>query len=334
MQKDFSLKHLNTFGIDVCAAQFAVFTNVQVLKDCLLRAEYTPWILGGGSNILLVDDVQLCVLKNEITGIDILAENENELVIHVGAGVVWHDLVTWCISRNFGGIENLSLIPGTVGAAPIQNIGAYGTELAETLISLRAMRLLDGELIEFTTGDCEFGYRDSVFKGRLKGQHCILDIDLRLTKPPHAIEISYGAINDLIEKKGIHSPGIRDVYDTVIEIRRSKLPDPLQIGNAGSFFKNPTIDEIKFKALHAVFTDMPVFVTEENQYKIPAGWLIEQCGWKGRRIGNVGCYEKQALVIVNYGGASGREIYDHAMRVQDSVKERFDIVLQTEVNVV
>jgi UDP-N-acetylmuramate dehydrogenase len=242
--------------------------------------------------------------------------------------------VTWSVSQNFGGLENLALIPGTVGAAPIQNIGAYGGELTKTFISLNAVRLRDGELQTFSADECEFGYRDSVFKGRLKEQQCIVGVDLRLTKLPHEIDMSYGVINDVIAKKGIEDPGIRDVYDAVIEIRRSKLPDPLEYGNAGSFFKNPTISIAKYEGLLAEYPNMPSFLTEENQYKIPAGWLIEQCGWKGKRIGNVGCFEKQALVIVNYGGASGREVYDLAMRVRDSVLERFDIALNPEVNVI
>ena len=334
MKRDVSLKPFNTFGIDVHAAQFDTFSNAQELKDCLDQAAYTSWILGGGSNILFVDDLQLCVLKNEIAGIQVLSETTDAVVIRAGAGVVWHDLVTWCIAQNLGGLENLALIPGSVGAAPIQNIGAYGGELTQTFVSLQAMRLHDRHMEEFSFDQCEFGYRDSVFKNRLKDQLCILYVDLRLFKSPHQIDISYGALQHVLTQHDITDPTIRDVYDAVIEIRSAKLPDPVKIGNAGSFFKNPIVDETEYQELRREYTQMPAFETEDHHYKIPAGWLIEQCGWKGRREGNVGCYEKQALVIVNYGGASGREVYDHAMRVKDSVKEKFNIELSTEVNVV
>jgi UDP-N-acetylmuramate dehydrogenase len=334
MKRDFSLKDLNTFGIDVRAAQYAAFTSEQELIADLDEAEYAPWVLGGGSNVLFVDDLDRCVLKNEIGGIEIIHENKEEVIVRVGGGVVWHEFVTWCVQHDFGGIENLALIPGSVGAAPMQNIGAYGVEIVKTFISLRALRLKDGDMQIFEKSDCAFGYRDSIFKQSVKNQFCVLDIDLRLSKPPHQVYIEYGAIRETLERRSIKNPVIKDVYDTVIEIRRSKLPDPLIIGNAGSFFKNPTINEYQYKALHEVFLQMPAYITEDHQYKIPAGWLIEQCGWKGKQVGHVGCYEKQALVIVNYGGASGREVYDHAMRVKDSVKEKFDIELSMEVNVI
>lgn len=334
MKRDFSLRHANTFGIDVHAAQYTVFTSKQELIADLAEAEYAPWVLGGGSNVLFVDDLDRCVLKNEISGIEIIDENEEEVIVRVGGGVVWHELVTWCVQHDFGGIENLALIPGSVGAAPMQNIGAYGVEIVKTFVSLRALRLNDGDIQVFGKSDCAFGYRDSVFKQSVKDQFCILEIDLRLSKPPHQVHIEYGAIRETLERRSIKNPGIRDVYDTVIEIRRSKLPDPLIIGNAGSFFKNPTINENQYKSLSKEFLQMPAYVAGDHQYKIPAGWLIEQCGWKGKRVGNVGCYEKQALVIVNYGGASGREVYDHAMRVKDSVKEKFNIELSAEVNII
>ena len=333
IRKHVSLKSYNTFGIDVRAAQFSAFSNADELKACIQRAEYSPWILGGGSNVLFTDDFAHCVLKNEIFGISTIMQNAETQTIRVGAGVNWHNLVTWCMVKDLGGIENLALIPGSVGAAPMQNIGAYGGELKETFVSLRALHLKDGKVHEFTNAACEFGYRDSIFKGKVKDQYCILDIDLRLTKPPHEVNTEYGTIRDELIRQGIASPTIRDVFHTVIAIRRSKLADPLVLGNAGSFFKNPVIDERLYQTLIVEFPRMPSYFVDVNQYKIPAGWLIEQCGWKGKRVGNVGCYEKQALVIVNYGGASGREVYDHAMRVKESVQERFGIELMTEVNV-
>lgn len=283
--------------------------------------------------MLFVSNLARCVLKNEISGINVISENSDEVIIRVGGGVVWHDLVTWAVKHDFGGIENLALIPGSVGASPIQNIGAYGVELMDTFVSLNALRLSDGDVQSFSKADCAFGYRDSVFKGTLKEQYCILDIDLKLRKAPHVVNIEYGAIADDLQKQRIENAGIEDVYHAVINIRRSKLPDPFQIGNAGSFFKNPTIEAALYETLKTEFSQMPAYITDDNHYKVPAGWLIEQCGWKGKRFGNVGCYEKQALVIVNYGGASGREVYDHAMRVRDSVQERYGIVLSTEVNV-
>ncbi len=333
MQRNVSLKHLNTFGIDVRAAQYVSCMNFLDLNISIRQAEHPVWILGGGSNVLFIDDLEFCVLKNDIRGIDVVHEDSDKATIRVGGGVVWHDLVTWCVDHDLGGIENLALIPGTVGAAPIQNIGAYGVELAETFFGLRALNLQTGYIEEFTAAKCAFGYRDSVFKGELKGKYCIVTVDLRLTKGMHQLNTSYGAIRDILEKQGVADPGIRNIYDAVIAIRRAKLPDPAVLGNSGSFFKNPVVEESVFQVLRAERPEMPVFVIDEHQYKIPAGWLIEQCGWKGKRVGNVGCYEKQALVIVNYGGASGREVYDHGIRVRESVKERFGIDLSMEVNV-
>lgn len=332
--KHFSLRQLNTFGVDARAAEYAVFADAAQLRACIRSATRTPWILGGGSNLLFSGDIDRCVLHNEIGGIEIIEQNGTEALVRVGAGVTWHDFVNWCVDRDLGGIENLALIPGRVGAAPIQNIGAYGVELRDVFVSLHAMDLLSGEITEYDTEASRFGYRDSIFKSALKDRCCVLDITLRLSKSPHKIQTEYGAIRDVLSAQGISAPGIAQIRDAVISIRASKLPDPATIGNAGSFFKNPVADASAFASLSGTYPHMPAYPAEDGAYKIPAGWLIEQCGWKGKRVGNVGCYEKQALVIVNYGGASGSEIWDHAMRVQESVRSRFGILLEPEVNVI
>ncbi|MDX1407057.1 MAG: UDP-N-acetylmuramate dehydrogenase [Saprospiraceae bacterium] len=331
--KDVSLRAFNTFGVDVAAAEFAPFRSVQDLRRALAAASYAPLILGGGSNLLLTRDLDRTVLHNEIAGIEVMAESARHVDIQVGSGVNWHELVMWAVDHDYGGIENLALIPGKVGAAPIQNIGAYGVELEEVFQSLATVDLGTTETVGFSRDDCRFGYRDSVFKQEAKGRYCITSVNLRLSKPPHEIHDAYGAIRETLARQEISRPGIRDICNAVIQIRSSKLPDPAQIGNSGSFFKNPVIPEAQWQALVEAFPTLVSYPDKEGYYKIPAGWLIDQCGWKGKRFGNVGCYAKQALVIVNYGGASGQEIYDHAMRVQASVEERFGIVLAPEVNI-
>jgi UDP-N-acetylmuramate dehydrogenase len=323
---------MNTFGVDVRAAQFAEFDSVSALQRILKETTLEPWILGGGSNILLAGDLDRSVLRNVIAGIDVLSETATGVRIRVGSGVVWHDLVTWAIDQGFGGIENLALIPGTVGAAPLQNIGAYGVELSEVFISLDAVKLEDGAVDQFDNQTCAFGYRDSIFKNVYKDQYCITSVELQLTKGEHQIRSDYGAIQDTLASGHVSEPEIRHIYHAVIAIRSSKLPDPAQIGNAGSFFKNPIVDRNTYEVLKSTHPIVPAYPLDSDQYKIPAGWLIEQAGWKGSRVGNVGCYEKQALVIVNYGGASGQEIYDFAMTIRESVRSQFGIELTPEVN--
>jgi UDP-N-acetylmuramate dehydrogenase len=332
IQHEFSLRHLNTFGVDVRAAEFAEFNSLGTLQRNLSEATLEPWILGGGSNILLAGDLERCVLRNLIKGIDVISESDSGIRIRVGGGVVWHDLVTWAVEHDYGGIENLALIPGTVGAAPLQNIGAYGVELAEVFVSLDAVRLDDASVVQFDSATCAFGYRDSIFKNAHKGLYCITAVELQLTKGLHRIESGYGTIQETLAQNNIADPGISDIYDAVMAIRSSKLPDPALIGNAGSFFKNPIVDLQTYEHLKVSYPSVPAYPVSSDQVKIPAGWLIEQAGWKGRRVGNVGCYEKQALVIVNYGGASGQEIYDFAMTILESVKEQFGIDLSPEVN--
>ena len=337
VRENISLKHYNTFGIEVSARWFAEITSIENLRQ--LFSDPTEWstrprlILGGGSNILFTHDFEGIVIKNNIRGIKITAENEQEVSVTAGAGESWHDLVLFCVERGYGGIENLSLIPGTVGAAPIQNIGAYGVELKDTFEHLKAFRIADGRVEVFDRSACRFGYRDSVFKTSLKGQYIITEVTLRLSKNPK-VNTSYGAIRQTLGEQGIAQPSIKDVSDAVIQIRRSKLPDPAQIGNAGSFFKNPEISGTDFEVLKEKFPDMPSYPGMNGTVKIAAGWLIEQCGLKGYRKGNAGVHEKQALVLVNYGNARGSEILDLAEYIKATVQEKFRVCLNHEVNIV
>lgn len=325
-----SLKDFTTFGVD---AHCDHLYRVQDVEELRLAVQYLerPLILGGGSNILPVEDIHRNVLKIELSGIDILSERD-DVLIRVAAGEVWQDVVMWAIARNMGGIENLSLIPGTMGAAPMQNIGAYGVELESVFDHLVALEVGTGNERMFTKEECAFGYRDSVFKQGAKDRFVITDVMLRLTYD-HKINSSYGAIQDVLRERYITHPTIRDVSDAVIAIRQSKLPDPGQIGNAGSFFKNPLIPVAQYEALKGVYPDIPGFPSESEIVKVPAGWLIEKAGWKGKRLGNVGCYEKQALVLVNQGGATGAEVWNLALEIMDSVKQKFGISLSPEVNV-
>jgi len=333
VHKHISLASHNTFGVDVNAHRLATIIDRGSLVDLIRNADMEPWVLGGGSNMLLTRDIDKLVLKIEIGGIEIVEESPATVLIKVGAGVVWHDLVLWAVERGYGGIENLALIPGRVGAAPIQNIGAYGVELKSVFHCLEAVELSTGEQSEINNDACQFGYRDSVFKNTEKGKFCITHVYLKLNKASYQISAGYGAIKETLEIKRISEPTIQDICRTVIEIRSTKLPDPAVLGNSGSFFKNPVVSKSLWADIASMRKDLVFYPAPNGAYKIPAGWLIEQCGWKGKRVGNVGCYEKQALVIVNYGGASGQEILDHAMRVQESVQNEFGILLALEVNV-
>ena len=331
--KNYSLQSFNTFGLNTKAKNLVFIQSEEALSKAL-NLPYRPiFILGGGSNLLLTKDIEGLVLKNEIKGIHAIKEDSQTIQIRIGGGENWHQLVLWAIKNNYGGIENLSLIPGTVGAAPLQNIGAYGVELKDVFVQLEAINLETHEKRIFTKNDCQFGYRASIFKKSLKGQYFITAIHLILTKTNHQLHMSYGAIEDMIKQKNITFPTIKDISDAVIAIRSSKLPDPATLGNSGSFFKNPIISQAQFSSLKVKFPDIVHYPLSDNKVKVPAGWLIEQCGWKGKRIGNTGAHAKQALVLVNYGMAKGQEIKSLAFQIIDSVKEKFGITLSPEVNI-
>ena len=289
------------------------------------------WVLGGGSNILLTADVPALIIKSEILGVNIEKADKNHVYIKAGSGVKWHFLVETAVDLQMGGIENLSLIPGTVGAAPIQNIGAYGAELKDVFHSLTALRLSDAKAVTFKEAECRFGYRDSIFKHEAKGKYLITSVTLRLNRNP-VLNTAYGSLTEILKERG-EAPSLQSIFDAVVAIRRSKLPDPAEIGNAGSFFKNPEIPEAHYQALKDTYPEIPLFpAAAPGLVKVPAGWLIEQCGWKGKRIGNCGVHARQALVLVNYGGATGAEIKQLATDVQQTVLEKFGIDLSTEVN--
>jgi UDP-N-acetylmuramate dehydrogenase len=338
IERNFPLKNYNTFGIDVSAEKFAQFNSIYDLQALLRDSniEKEPiFILGGGSNILFTKNVAGFVLKNNIYGIETVHEEEKNVYVKAGAGENWNQFVLHCIERNFGGLENLSLIPGNVGAAPMQNIGAYGVENKDVFHSLEAYNFSEKKIMNFTLNDCEFGYRESIFKKRYKGQFAILNVTFRLSKIPH-FNISYGAIEEQLQKMNVKDLTIKKISDAVINIRTSKLPDPALIGNAGSFFKNPEINSAQLEKLQTIVTEdvrLPCYKINEDRFKIPAGWLIEQCGWKGYRKGDAGCYDRQALVLVNYGNAKGDEILALSEEIKISVLKKFFINLETEVNI-
>jgi len=327
-----SLKQYNTFGIDVKAAYFARLTSVTQLAGLLEENKKDIFILGGGSNLLLTKKVNALVLKNEIKGIKVVRNFKKSVHVAVGGGENWHQFVLWTIKKGLGGIENLSLIPGTVGASPIQNIGAYGVELKSVFHKLEAVNLKSGKLEVFKKEDCNFGYRDSVFKRKLKGKYCITKVYFKLSKFPK-VNTSYGAISKMLADSKIETPTIKDVSDAVIKIRSSKLPDPTKLGNSGSFFKNPEVSKTKFNKLKKKFPNIVFYNMPNGKIKIPAGWMIEQCGWKGKRIGNTGSHARQSLVLVNYGNAKGIEVKRLAYKIIDSVNLKFGILLTPEVNI-
>jgi len=331
----FSLKSFNTFGIDVYAKEFSVIQSHQDLLDLIAQRDLTKekfLMLGGGSNILFTKDFVGLLLKNEISGIEVINEDAQQVWIKVGAGVVWHEFVMHCIERGWGGLENLSLIPGTVGASPIQNIGAYGVEVKDLIVEVEGVDLVQKNTRTIKSQECEFAYRSSVFKTSLKNTFLITAVVFRLDKQPK-LHVEYGAIKGQLSKMKIDHPTIKDVSNAVISIRQSKLPDPNIIGNAGSFFKNPVVSARKLNELKAIFPGIVSFPFG-NEIKLAAGWLIEQAGWKGYREGNVGCHEKQALVLVNHGNASGAEVLDLAQKIQQSVYTKFGVELEMEVNVI
>ncbi len=333
IQESISLKPFTTFGIDQKAKYFTRVGTLSELKAALLAAkekQLPVFILGGGSNILLTRDIDALVIKLEIKGINLVKEEGDQLFVEVGAGEMWHELVLHSISQDWAGLENLSLIPGTVGASPMQNIGAYGVEIKDVFDSLQAMHRETLEMHSFDAEACQFGYRESIFKQTLKDQYVITSVTFRLSKTPK-FHLEYGAIREVLAANGIEQPSIRAISDAVIQIRQSKLPDPKEIGNAGSFFKNPTISNTQFEALKAAYPSIPGYPSAEG-VKVAAGWLIEQAGWKGKRMGDVGVHAKQALVLVNFGGGSGKELKNLSEQIQASVFEKFGIHLQPEVN--
>lgn len=333
IQENISLKTLNTFGIDKNAEYFTVASTLEELKSALTKAKEMKLpvlILGGGSNILLTKNVEGLVIKLEIKGIRLVQENEDQLLVEVGAGEGWHDLVLHSIAHDWAGLENLSLIPGTVGASPMQNIGAYGVEIKDVFHSLTALHRDSFELHTFDAATCKFGYRESVFKNELKAQYVITSVTFALSKTPH-FRLDYGAIQDVLTENGVQEPSLKAVSDAVIQIRESKLPNPKEIGNAGSFFKNPSIPQDQFEALKVIHPTLPGYPGNQG-VKVPAGWLIEQAGWKGKRMGEVGVHAKQALVLVNYGDGTGEEIKSLSEQIQASILEKFGIALQAEVN--
>lgn len=337
IQEKYSLKDLNTFGVDVSAKYFAEVNDVDDLKYAIEFAKINHFeilFLGGGSNILFTEDFGGLVIKLNLKGISEEFLNENEVLVTAKAGENWHEFVQFCLSENYGGLENLSLIPGNVGTSPMQNIGAYGTEIKDTFVKCKVLNIETLEIEEFNKEECGFGYRDSIFKREGKGKYVILEVTFKLSTKNHQIKTEYGAIKNELDKLGIENPMIQDVSRAVISIRQSKLPDPQILGNAGSFFKNPTIPLQQFTEVQNSYPQMPNYPNGE-MVKIPAGWLIEQCGWKGKQVGNVASHELQALVIVNKtGNATGKEIYDFSTMIIESVKDKFGIGLEREVNIV
>ncbi len=333
IQENISLKPYNTFGINATARFFSGFSTVDELGKLLeAHQSFQHLILGGGSNILLTQDFNGLVAKNEMKGISIINEDSTHVYVKCDAGENWHRFVLYCIENNLAGVENLSLIPGSVGASPMQNIGAYGVEIKDVFHELEAWHVSDKKLVNFTKSDCEFGYRESVFKRKFKGQFVITNVTFRLYKQP-VFSTTYGAIQQELEKMGITSLSIKAISDAVINIRQSKLPDPAVIGNAGSFFKNPTIPIEQYEMLKNTFPDIVAYPSN-HEMKLAAGWLIEQCGWKGFRKGDAGCHAKQALVLVNYGNAKGEDIFNLSTKILKSVKDKFGILLEREVNII
>ncbi len=336
IDENYSLKSLNTFGLDVYAAHFVevsgseeifeIIENKELIKSGLL-------VLGGGSNVLFSTDFKGTLLKISIPGIKIIDEDKNSVFIEAGAGVAWDELVKYTTDRKLGGIENLSLIPGSAGAAPIQNIGAYGVEFKDVFLSLKGIRLSSGKEEKLLKDDCRFGYRKSIFKEELKGDFIITYITIKLEKN-HVLKLGYGDVKNEIDKLNLDNVSVKDVRNVICGIRKNKLPDPARLGNAGSFFKNPEISELQFEKMKIEYNDAVGFPLGNNMVKIPAGWLIEKCGLKGKRIGNVGTHQKQALVIVNYGGATGSEVISFKNMIKKQVYNKFGIRLEEEVNII
>ena len=334
--ENYPLLKLNTFGVDVKAKYFVSIntinelievTKTNVFKDLQLL------ILGGGSNILFTKDFDGLVILNNIKGKEIIDQNQKSIFLKIGAGENWHELVMYCVDNGWGGIENLSLIPGNTGTAPMQNIGAYGVEIKETFVELEALEISSGKIVKFNNSDCEFGYRESVFKNKIKNQYIILNITLELMKNP-VININYGDVKAILETQNIKNPAIKEVSNAIISIRQSKLPDPKKIGNSGSFFKNPIVSLNQLELIKKKYPNVVNYEINENEFKIAAGWLIEKAEWKGKKFNNYGVHEKQALVLVNYGLANGMEIFDLSEKIILDIKDKFGITLEREVNII
>ena len=335
--KNTSLKPFNTFGIDAKAQELIRIKSIQDIENLSLNGVLTSGnhlVLGGGSNILLTSDFEGSVIINEIDGIEVVSETEDEVIVEVGGGVSWHQFVLHCIDRDWGGAENLSLIPGSCGAAPMQNIGAYGVELTQIFVSLTAIDKQTAALKEFDNAACQFGYRTSIFKTTHRDLYIIASVKFRLTKKNHKLNLDYGAIRNQLELNQVSNPTIKDVSNAVIQIRQNKLPDPKHIGNSGSFFKNPILEQSEIETLKKSYADVPVYAVDENHSKVAAGWLIEKAGWKGKTFGNYGVHKNQALVLVNYGGASGKEIFQLSEDIIKDIHAKFGVELEREVNVV
>lgn len=335
IQSNFSLKKFNTFGIEAKAKQFvAVHSKSELIQLLETHPETTKFILGGGSNMLLTQDVDALVIHIDIKGKKIIAEDTDFVWVESNSGENWHEFVLWTIDQNFGGLENMSLIPGNVGTTPVQNIGAYGTEIKDTLVSCETVAIVDQKSRTFLNHECHFGYRESVFKNELKDCYIITSVVFKLTKKNHKINTAYGDIEAILSANGTTVPTLKEISDAVIAIRKSKLPDPNELGNSGSFFKNPILKKSEFEKIKTKFPEMKYFEVSENEVKVPAGWLIEQAGFKGKRFNDAGVHEKQALVLVNYGTATGQEILALSQMIQQRVFSLFEIKIEAEVNVI
>jgi UDP-N-acetylmuramate dehydrogenase len=335
IQNNFSLKKYNTFGSEAKAKQFVAVHSVEELKQILATHKTdAKFILGGGSNMLLTQDIDALVIHVDLKGKKIIKEDDDSVWVESQAGEVWHEFVLWSIDQNFGGLENMSLIPGNVGTTPVQNIGAYGTEIKDTFVSCTAVDIATQELRTFLKDECKFGYRESIFKQEAKDKYVITSVVFKLTKRNHKINTAYGDITKELEKNNIVTPTLKEVSNAVIAIRQSKLPDPKELGNSGSFFKNPIIAKELYEKAHVQFPEMPHYVVSETEVKVPAGWLIEQAGFKGKRFGDAGIHKNQALVLVNYGNATGQEILAVSKDIQATVLNKFGIAIEAEVNVI
>lgn len=331
----FSLKNYNTFGIDATARYFVEVTTIEELQDILENNTYPRKILiGGGSNMLLTDYIDALFIHVNLKGKQIVSQDDNNVIVKVMAGENWHNMVMWAIDHDFGGLENMSLIPGNTGTAPIQNIGAYGVELKDCFVSCEAVRIEDQQLVTLSKEECQFGYRDSFFKNEGKDKYVITSVTFSFTKKNHNINSGYGAIENQLLKKSISNPTIKDISNAVIAIRQSKLPDPKELGNSGSFFKNPIVTKEIFTRFSTTYPEAPFYKVSDDCFKIPAGWLIEQCGFKGKRFGDAGVHKNQALVLVNYDSATGKDILDLAAKIIKEVKRKFEIEISPEVNLI
>ena len=335
IQNHFSLRNFNTFGIEANAKEFVAVHSIKELETGLAENKTkNKFILGGGSNMLLTKDIEALVIHIDLKGKKIVEENDDFVLVESQAGENWHEFVMWTINNNFGGLENMSLIPGNVGTTPVQNIGAYGTEIKDTFVSCSAMKIDTLEMKSFDNAECHFGYRESIFKNEVKDQYIITSVIFKLTKRNHKINISYGDITAELDKLNIQNPTLKDVSNAVITIRQSKLPDPKVLGNSGSFFKNPIVLKSDFEPIHEKFPEMKFYEISETEVKVPAGWLIEQAGFKGKRFGDAGIHKNQALVLVNYGNATGQEILNVSKEIQETIFKKFGIHIEAEVNII